>query len=355
MTFGPHHYVPVLKVKRGEKSALSSISRGTQQRITPLLEIVERKPDKSPTVDAHLKTAFKGLADSVRSYSRCFLDAREIANEGPAAAAEVFRRAAAEGINFAPVTGLSRSVDIGAALSHRTHGLVLRLTREEFEAGGLATNLRAFMNRHSLAPEEIDLIIDLGPVDNMVTDGVVALTNAFLADVPDHPRWRTFTVSACAFPLSMGGIDRHSHQFVERADWLAWRNNLHSQRDTLPRLPTFSDCVIQHPRGVEGFNPRMMQVSASVRYTLVDRWLLLKGESTRITPPSTQFPDLATLLIYGHLQPNIAGQDHCDGCASMKASADGASGLGSAEVWRRLGTIHHITTAVEQLDLLPWP
>ncbi len=353
--FDSHHYVPVLKVKRGEKSALRSISVNAQQYITPLLEIVERQADKSSTVDAHLNTAFKDLADSVRPYSRTFLDAREIAPDGPAAAAEVFRRATADGIIFAPVTGITRSVDIEAALNHRTHGLVLRLTRKEFEVGGLAERLLAFMSRHSLAPEEIDLIVDLGSVDEMVTDGVVALTNAFLADVPDQTLWRTFTVSACAFPSSMGGVDRHSHKFFERADWLAWRNNLYSLRDTLPRLPTFSDCVIQHPRGVEGFNPRMMQVSASVRYTLFDRWLLFKGESTRITPPSTQFPDLATLLIYGHLQPNFAGQDHCDGCASMKASADGASGLGSAEVWRRLGTIHHITTAVEQLDLLPWP
>ena len=355
MTFGSHHYVPVLKVKRGEKTALRSISRGAQQRITPLLEIVERKADKSRSVDAHLDTAFKNLADSVRPYSRIFLDTREIADDGPAAVAEVFRRAAAEGIIFAPVTGISRSVDITAALNHRTHGLVLRLIREEFEAGGLTENLHAFMSRHSLTPEEIDLIIDLGPVDDMVTDGVVALTNAFMADVPDHTRWRTFTVSACAFPLGMGGVDRHSHQLVERADWAAWRNNLHSQRTTLPRLPSFSDCVIQHPRGVEGFDPRIMQVSASIRYTLDDDWLLLKGESTRITPPTTQFPALATLLVYGHLQPRFAGQSHCAGCRSMKASADGASGLGSAEVWRRLGTIHHITTAVKQLGLLLWP
>jgi hypothetical protein len=349
--FGSDHYVPVLKVKRGEKAALGSLSVGTQRRITPLLEIVERKADKP--VDAHLNTAFMGLADSVRPYSRTFLDAREIASDGPAAAAEVFRRAAADGIIFAPVTGISRSADVGAALDHRTHGLVLRLTRKEFEAGGLAADLSAFMNRHSLAPGDIDLVIDLGPVDDMVTDGVIALTNAFLADVPSHTRWRTFTVSACAFPASMGGVNPQSHQLVERADWLAWRNNLHSQRDTLPRLPTFSDCVIQHPRGVEGFDPRIMQISASVRYTQLDSWLLIKGASTRITPPSTQFPNLATMLVYGYLQPHFAGQSHCDGCASMKASADGANRLGSAEVWRRLGTIHHITTVVEQLDSLP--
>lgn len=352
MTFGSDHYVPVLKVKRGEKTALRSLSVDAQQRITPLLEIVERKADKS--VDEHLNTAFDKLADSARPYSRTFLDAREIAPDGPAAAAEVFRRAVADGIVFAPVTGISRSVDIGAALDHRTHGLVLRLTREEFEAGGLAADLPAFMNRHSLTPEEIDLVIDLGPVDDMITDGVVALTNAFLADVPNHTLWRTFTVSACAFPASMGSVDPRSHQLVERVDWLAWRNNLHSQRDTLPRLPTFSDCAIQHTRGVEGFDPRIMPISASVRYTQFDNWLLLKGESTRITPASTQFPGLATLLVYGGLQPHFAGEAHCDGCASMKASADGAGRLGSPEVWRRLGTIHHLTTAVEQLDSLPW-
>ena len=355
MTFGSHHYVPVLKVKRGEKSALRSISPGAQQRITPLLEIVERKADKSPSVDEHLNTAFRDLADSVRPYSRNFLDAREIASDGPSAAEEVFRRADAAGIIFAPVTGISRSVDISAALSHRNHGLVLRLTREEFEAGGLAANLGAFTSRHSLAPEEIDLVIDLGPVDDMVTDGVVALTNAFMADVPDQTRWRTFTVSACAFPMGMGGIDPHSHHLVERADWVAWRDNLYSQRTTLRRLPTFSDCAIQHPRGVEGFDFRTMQVSASIRYTLDNDWLLIKGESTRVTLPTEQFPALATLLAYGHLKPHFSGEGHCIGCASMKASADGASGLGSLEVWRRLGTIHHVTMTVEQLGLLPWP
>ena len=84
MTFGPDHYVPVLKVKRGEKKALRSVLPVHQGHITPLLEIVERK---AATVDAHLNNAFDALADSVRPYSRCFLDAREIAADGPTAAA----------------------------------------------------------------------------------------------------------------------------------------------------------------------------------------------------------------------------------------------------------------------------
>ena len=353
MTFALDHYVPVLKVKRGEKKALQLITPTLQHRITPLLEIVERRDDKA--LDKHLDTAFKDLAESVQPYSRCFLDAREIAPDGPSAAAEVFRRASATGIVFTPVTGLSRSADVHAALSYRTHGVALRLTRAEFEGSSLPGQLWDFIGRHGLVPEETDLIVDLGPVDDLVTAGVTALTDAFLADVPDHSRWRTFIISACAFPSTMGGVDRHSYKLIERADWIAWRDGLYAHRRTIPRLPTFSDCAIQHPAGVEGFNPATMQVSASVRYTWSDDWLLIKGESTRLTPPGIQFPALATQLVYGHLKSHFSGASHCDGCASIQTSARGAPRLGSAEIWRRLGTVHHITTVVQELAALPSP
>jgi Beta protein len=98
----------------------------------------------------------------------------------------------------------------------------------------------------------------------------------------------------------------------------------------------------------------MMQVSASIRYTLPEQWLLVKGVSTRFTQPSIQFPDLATRLVYGgHLRAYFRGAKHCEGCASIKAAADGAPRFGSAEAWRRLGTMHHISTVVEQLRVLP--
>lgn len=355
MNFGPRDYVPVLKVKRGEKKALQSLSPSIQARVMPLLEIVERKPDRSPTVQEHLDNAFKQLAASVRPYSRCFLDAREISPDGPPAAAEVFERASAAGIAFTPVTGVSRSSDVAAALDHRIHGVALRLSRDEFEAGGLDALLRGFMTVHGLDPEEVDLILDLGAVADLVAAGVSALTEAFMAEVPTHTRWRTLTVSACAFPLSMGGVNRRSYALVDRADWNAWRDGLHTRRREVLRLPTFSDCAIQHPAGVEGFDPRVMQVSAAVRYTLPEAWLLIKGVGTRVIPPSVQFPNLATQLVYGHLKPSFAGESHCSGCKLMKAAADGASKLGSAEVWRRLGTIHHITSVVQGLESLPLP
>jgi len=352
VTFGPNHYVPILKVKRAEKAALGQLSPVLRPRITPLLEIVERK---EKTFEEHVEKAFRRLADNVKGYPRCFLDVREIEPDGATAAAAVFARAAAAGIDFTPVTGVARTVDVEAALGHRDRGLAIRLTRPEFENGNLDVQIDAFLEAHHVAASEIDLIIDLGAVENMIPAGVEALTDVFLDEVPDHASWRTFTVSACAFPRSMGGVERHSHELVERAEWIAWKDNLYGRRSDLARLPSFGDCAIQHLSGVEGFDPRTMAASASIRYARDQHWLLVKGQSTRNVPPSLQFPQLASKLVYGPLKQYFSGADHCAGCLSMKAAANREPNYGSLEAWRRLGTIHHVSWVMQELGALPWP
>ena len=353
MRFGPDHYVPILKLKRGEKRALASITPVIAARMTPLLEVVEMTGAKA--LAEHVNTAFKDLSVSVGQFRRYFLDAHEISGTGAAGATLVFQMAAAIGHPFTPVTGISRTADVAAALGHRQMGIAVRVTRQEFEDGRIPGRLPRWLAAQKLSPEEIDLIIDLGAVDDMVAAGVAALSRAFLADVPHHTRWRTLTLSACAFPASMGVVNRHSHVLLDRIEWQAWRDELYAVRTNLARLPTFSDGAIQHPHGVEGFDPKTMQVSASVRYTLPERWLLIKGESTRNVPPSEQFPKLAIQLAYGHLADHFAGPSHCKGCQGIQDAADGFPGFGAPETWRRLGTIHHLTQTVESLAGLTWP
>lgn len=184
----------------------------------------------------------------------------------------------------------------------------------------------------------------------MITEGIARLATRFFWEVPQPELWRTLIVSASAFPKSMGVVERHSHAVVERAEWLAWKHLRDSGR--LVRVPTYSDCAIQHPAGVEGFDPARMQVSATVRYALSESWLLIKGESNKKRRPGVQFPRLATQLAYGHLRGRFRGEAHCEGCASIKAAADGRQGLGSAEVWRRIGTVHHVTEVTQSLKSL---
>jgi hypothetical protein len=352
VTASEWHYMPVLKVKLGEKAALTKIAPVLRARILPLVEVVVRKPEKS--VDGHLDTAFAGLPEALRPYERCLLDAREIAPDGASAAEAVFSRAAQAGLNFTAVTGLSRSADVAPALANKGNGVALRLTREEFEAGGLGGRIGVFLDVHHLDAASIDLVVDLGAVDSLIPEGVANLAEEFLAAIPDHAAWRTFTLMGCAFPYSMRIVERNGHTIVERAEWKAWRDALHARRHEIARLPAFGDCGIQHPAGVEGFDPKTMPTSAAVRYTLDEDWLLIKGQSTRSTPPSQQFPRLARRLVSGDLSAHFAGCAHCAGCAGVSDASHGAPALGSLQVWRRLGTIHHITTAVQALAGLSW-
>lgn len=355
MKFGPDHYVPVLKAKTGEKGALASLAAPLRQGVTPLLEIVEMKGGK--TVDEHVQSAFRSMAKSLREYPRCFLDAREIAPAGTTGAEAVFRRAMDEGLSFTPVTGIARKSDVSAALKYGLSGVAIRLEREDLERGGMGIRLRTFLTNHGLKPPAVDLIMDMGPVNEMVLEGVTALADAFLREVPDHAKWRTFTLAGCAFPDSMGNktVPRESHALVDRLEWVAWREHLYAHRNRLARLPTFADGCVQHPSGVEGFDPRTMPVSASIRYTRADQWLLVKGQSTRRVPARIQFPMLARRLVSGPFKGFFDGAKHCEGCRLAKTAAEGAAGFGAPVVWRRLGTVHHITMVRNDLTRLPWP
>jgi Beta protein len=353
MMFGPRHYVPVLKVKRAEKAALAAISDATPGTITPLLEVVVRKTDTH--LSDHLDTAFDRLAQSVARTSRCFIDARELAPDGDAAAEAVFTRAAAEGIDYVPVVGISRTVGNIPAFEHSKAGVALRVTREELEQGSLSTAIVTFLKANSLSPEGIDLIMDMGDVGQLIPVGVAALAKKFLASVPHHETWRTFTLSGCAFPRSMAVVARQSSGLVDRSEWVCWRDSLYAHRKMIARLPAFSDCAIQHIEGVEGFDPRTMAGSACARYAVGDYWLLVKGESTKKVRPTLQFPKIAHRLVSNAHGRHYQGPAHCPGCESITNAAQGAPRLGSLEAWRRIGFIHHLTTVLQDLASLRWP
>lgn len=351
MKFDSKHYVPILKLKQGEKKALSLLAPAMRSRITPLFEVVIRKAEER-NLNAHLTEAFNGLAEAVGT-QRFLLDCREIESEGPDAVADAFQRAADLGLSFTPVTGITRPADVQAvALKARVGSLALRLTREEFENGIIADALPTFIVTHGLPFEAVDLIVDLGPVDEMVALGVHALATSFLADIPSPNRWHTLTLSASAFPRV--GLESRSSDLVDRTDWTAWRDAIRSET-TLARIPTFSDSGIQHPRGVEGFNFRVMPLPAQIRYTTPEQWLRIKGVDTKDGSGPRQFAELATNLVYGQLSHHFCKAEHCAGCKGVKAAADGKKGYGQSAVWRRLGTIHHITMTIEQIDALAAP
>lgn len=370
MNFGPNHYVAVLQLRRAERDALALLENDLVGSVTPLIEVSKIgiktvKDSKNPkgrkepkSLAEHLKTCFDAKAvSSLGRFGRCLLDLHHIQSGDEESARAVFDLASRLKITFTPVTGLSRKGDVVPALERSQNGIALRLVPADFERCVVRRVLPTFIATHNLDPAQVDLVIDLCWVDKMVVAGVLNKAEAFLRDVPYPQSWRTLSLIGCAVPLSMGFIDRDGYGTADRTEFRAWRDHLYRDRGVLPRLPTFGDHGVRHLGGGDDeidFS-KGIWFSPTIRYARSDQWLIVKGHSTEHEHASKQIPRLSRILVRGKLKDHFDGKNHCPGCEGAIWSASSATGYRTPEAWVRLGTVHHITNTVRQIQSLAWP
>lgn len=91
-----------------------------------------------------------------------------------------------------------------------------------------------------------------------------------------------------------------------------------------------------------------MNPSASVKYTIDDGWLIIRGQGTR-TPGTggfSQFLAHAALLVS---RPEYCGANFSWGDEMISDIAAGTQGSGNLETWVRIGVNHHIEFVVDRL------
>lgn len=356
--FDAKHYVPILKCKLGETHAIKMLSSHATAQITPLVELVcesyDEVIDDEPvslirTWREQIPRSMARLRVIAARVSHVFVDPFELGAE-PGAATAAFAAAAATGISFLPVIRIDRPEQEQAGLAVRTDALCLRLTREDLERrSNLTMDIEDLLQRIDRKPEFLHLVLDLGSIYDFVIESVELIAETFLHAIPRISEWRTLTLAASAFPLR---IQPNSCTVVERSEWSLWQLLRH-EKERLGRLPTFGDYGIQHPAGVEGFQVGKHQVAACIRYLRDDNWLLIKGVGFKASPLKEQFPKLAHMLVNDpDVSPYFYGNFHCTACVDIVRAASGSGKFGSATIWRRLGTAHHITTVVRQLEHL---
>ena len=343
MTIPQRVYVPILKCKQNEKGALRQLAATARSSLTPLIEVVERKGDDAKPLDNHLRTAFRDLSDALGG-DECWLDTHEI----PGCAARAFECAGQHGVKFLPVIWLrGQQQDLAAALQCRAKGLCLRISQPDLRRGVSASEVRALLEEHHLAPAGMELVLDMGAIEELAFEGCRRLVDALLQAVPQPAEWRSITLAGTAFPLSMKDVPTGGRLDFARTEWILWRDYVQSRAKELGRFIAFGDCAIQHPRGVEGFKPHLMHRSPTIRFALHGKWLVWKGKSNQVERDSAQFPSLAETA--RRAMGDDFHADHCTGCGDLYRASLGAPKLGSRGVWRRIGTVHHMTTVVEQL------
>jgi hypothetical protein len=353
-------YVPVLKGKEGEYGALETLKVDVRAQLMPLIEIPDVPYDyanerAAKSLDDHVS----GIADRLR---RCWQDRplyldlpwfdKERLSDGRVALEAVLSDCANRGVEAAPVLSRTSSADyVSAAVRYAaaTHiGACVRLLVADFEedidldaeVGRLLTGFAGT----NVAP--LDLVLDLEDLGRDIGRAVLVARSVF-SMIPRKDEWRRVVLVAASFPEDLSDVDASTITTLPRREWELWKT-LQRRPGNLPRRDlVFGDYAIAHPVTKE-LDPRTMQMSASIRYTTPDDWLVVKGRNVR-QYGFDQYFELCKALVK---RAEFSGGDFSWGDTYISDCAAGMTGPGNATTWRKVGTNHHLTLVAQEIASL---
>jgi len=352
--FSSRHYVPILRWKEAERTALSQLHESDSISITPLIELVPenfiRKERKGKITILNTDGVINKLVGQLyRSWGErpFFIDQwllpPTIIKQDTSYLLEMLGGCARiHNLSLIPVTGLSRdalyqaSVEKVLGVDHQ--GACLRLFIDDITSATFKEDIDTILALLKLPLESLDIIIDL-----RVTDQNAPTFDALCSQIPYLGKWRNLIIASGAFPQDLSKLRKNDVHYLERTDWVSWKDQVTS--NSLTRIPIYSDYTIQHAKYVarEG----QSYPSASIRYTSDEYWLIMRGEAIkRDGPGSAQWQANATLLCD---MPEYCGPTFSEGDKYIKEISLQRKETGNTTTWLGAGINHHLTFVVRQL------
>jgi hypothetical protein len=273
--FDHRHYVPVMRMKPAELRALRALDATLRLVTTPLLECPPRVLRGCDSDFKLERRAFRfaqhlaGWADQ-----RLFLDFSMLSSNlvGPVLD-NVTKHLVSVGVRPVPVVSLK----CGAESSHtravqkvqdrHNAAICLRLSPEELKLSRAEDLIHNRLELFGANPVSTDLVVDRGCI------GGQSLTyEEFAGLIPWQSSWHTITCLAGSFPEDLARLARGKIHRLPRFEWRQWR----SLQSWPGRRPAFGDYAIQHVLFKEPV--AVPNYSASIRYTLENDFLVLRGE-----------------------------------------------------------------------------
>ena len=350
-TAGPWLYLAILKAREGEYEALATLRPSVRADITTLL--VLRGGPKAKDDAGRLGEALDRQRTSMGREGPVILDG-ELLDE-PTIFADCLAVARAKQWLAVPSTRLDRPAsyqDVVREAARDGRGAVLRLGREDLMPGGepLIDRLHALLGRVELAPENVDLVIDLREISWMHVGALNVTVRSTIQDLPWVGRWRHLAVAGSGMPATLREFPPDQISPVPRPE-IALYDAIFARRRALPRLPTYADYGVAHPEPVDDLAEKSApNMSASLRYSTEYELLIVKGYLVR-SSGYERFPSLLAELVE---HSDFAGASFSDGDARIKAAAEGA-GPGNSTKWRSWATSHHLSLVRQQIASLYAP
>jgi hypothetical protein len=352
-------YVPALRWKRGEVRAVENLKNTTQRQIIPLIDLMPHAydPAEDGGNDPALEERVRADARNLRRARRDRLAWVDLSDQDADARAGglhlvdyFFRTASDENCAAVPVVRLGADDDyidaVRSVAARDGRGAVIRIVVPEFEGDDYDSAITELVDELELERPAIDIVLDMR-AEVIPIPAQSRVARAVLDDIPNIDDWRSIVLASGAFPVDLSGLAVGQNR-IPRHDWHLWRHV--SDREPA-RQPIYGDYTVRHPELADDFDPRLVNMSASVRYTLDEEWLVLRGRGVR-TPGTGGFQQYV-----GHAQqltrmPEYSGAAFSWGDNRIMDIANAAATSGNSETWISISVNHHIELAVEQISNL---
>ncbi|RPD42363.1 beta family protein [Chitinophaga barathri] len=349
-------YLPILKSKDGEFTALSRLTVSHKKWIVPLFEVTplewdhaERKKPK--TLDEHAESFCKKI---VKRWGNgdCFVDTvllnfRNVDNTPIIGL--IFEMLSRENIVPKPVIHLSSTSRLISTVDricrkYSIQEIAVRITPGDALSPDLETEIDKMLTQLRFSPRQCHLIFDLKESNfsdvNGFSESIVSLLEAF----PYLNKWKSFSLVGTSFPPS-----RSIKEGVSEWDRNEWKFYL----EVLKRLAgvsysreiNYGDYSIVSPEYFE-FNPKTMSSSANIKYTHDEKWIVVKGKALKDSSTYQQYRKLANDL-YG--SKYYMGEGYSEGDLHIAKCVREEITPGSPNVWIWVGSNHHFTKVVNDL------
>lgn len=348
------HYFAIMKAKMGEFQAVRDLAEDVKQRTTfvwevPSLPFNHETSSFGKSVDAHIEAFSKRLHESREDERHCFVDCRQLDRESRLGTGEIPLAAA---LRLTSDLGAHPSIcdepttnECEIVREHLANGgeLLLRLSERTFANISFRQTLSQLLRRVGATPVQVHLFFDFEQLSNPNTQSQAFAAYSAIANLDNSHEWLSYTIVGGSMPNSLPPAEQ-SPKLLPRLEWNIWKDVVANLPATA-RLPCFGDYGVSS-YDVTELNPRLITVSANIRYTSTEGFWIFKGRSlSRFS--FEQFRSLSKQLVE---HTAYSGADFSWGDGYIQQCALGVGGTGNTTTWRRVGTNHHVTLVARQLS-----
>lgn len=330
----PYRYLPVLRTKAAEIPALANLSNSAKTRTFPLFRMTEKV---SATVQSSIITKLQNFPFSLDgSYN---FDVTGSTN----GFISLFNTLGGGGLPIIPAVSTNDDqVYITAALGligKFEEGLVVISTLDD------ASSSEQWCLNNNLNLKDVDLIVAIGDVSNLsIATYSEYIKNEICKSIMGQ-KFKSVSLHSFSAAKDHSGYNR-GRSLVPRKCWKLWNNVVGYE---IPFKLNYSDCGHIHFSLEEPPGYAMANATVSVRYTIDDNWVVIKGSPTRGasgSPMGAQYRSHAKALTKELEFNQIPG---CWGDGKIQDYATSSGSAGGRQQWVEILLNRHISHVCERL------